>query len=820
MFKNYFTVAFRNMMRNKVFAIINIVGLAIGISASIVIFLIVRFHFSFDGFEPDRDRLFRIVSDMKFAGSAIHNRGVPTPLAQAVRAEVPGIEETTGFHEWNSDLVVSVPNNTKDGRSTFRNQDRIVLVDPPYFRMIPYQWIAGSPGSLSEPFKIVLSEERAKMYFPGLSPASVPGKIVYYNDTLALTVTGVVRSLEQHTDFTYQEFISQGTIVAGHMESYYSIGNWNSTNSGTQLFVKLNAGNSQAKTEAQLQKLFKKYVPDVYKDENNRSRLVLQPFGEIHFDAVYGPPQGSSAHKPTLYGLAAVAVFLLLLGCINFVNLSTAQATQRAKEIGVRKTLGSSRNQLVFQFLNETFLLATAATVLSLVLVPLLLKVFSGFIPAGLTFSLFGQPAIFGFLLLMIAAVGLLSGLYPAFVLSRFQPAVVLKNQAFSGGAHTRKTWLRKGLTISQFFVAQVFVMATLLMVKQIHFMINKDMGFKKEAILNVQTPVTWTPDGFSTTDKRRFVMLSKLKALTGISKISLGQGQPASNGFNSNLLTYNDGKKEIMVDVLQKSGDTNYLSLYHIKILAGRNGKLSDTTKEYLINETMMHMMGFQNPQDVINKQLSGKPVVGVIADYNQTSLHSQIKPLAFSVNTTSSWDFSIELASQQSGASGWKKTISDVEAIFKATYPTNDFQYAFFDENIAKFYEAEQNISQLLKWATGLAIFISCMGLLGLVIFTTSQRTKEIGVRKVLGASVPQIVGLLSRDFLWLVLIAFAIATPVAWYVMSRWLDDFAYRTTMSWWVFAASGAGLLMIALITLSIQTIRTASANPVLSLRSE
>jgi hypothetical protein len=413
--------------------------------------------------------------------------------------------------------------------------------------------------------------------------------------------------------------------------------------------------------------------------------------------------------------------------------------------------------------------------------------------------------------------VTILAGFYPAMVLSRFKPVLVLKNQAFAGGSGSRRAWLRKGLTVSQFLIAQVFCMATLITVKQINYMLTRDMGFKKDAIITIYTPFIFSRD--AKPDHKRFLLRDEIKQIPGIELISLGGDPPSASGWSTQNMNYIDGKKEIRTDVRQKSGDTNYLKLFHIPILAGRNVGLSDTANEYLVNETYMHMLGFQKPSDILNKQINKIPIVGVMADFNQESLHAPIKPLAFSSNLSYSFALMVGLKPQQAPGS-WKTSIAAIEKKFKEMYPEEDFEYAFVDENIAKFYKSEQDISSLLKWSTGLAIFISCMGLLGLVMYTTNLRIKEIGIRKVLGATATQIVSILSKDFIRLVIIASLIAVPISWWAMNKWLENFAYKTPVKWWVFVLSTLFMTLIALITLSIQTIRAANANPVESLRSE
>jgi len=365
---------------------------------------------------------------------------------------------------------------------------------------------------------------------------------------------------------------------------------------------------------------------------------------------------------------------------------------------------------------------------------------------------------------------------------------------------------------------AQVFIMATILVSKQIHYSLTKDMGFKKDAILYFNT------NYYDTVRTNKYVLMDKIRAIPEVAMVSLSINPPSSNSTWSGTMKYKDGKKEIETDVQQKYGDSNYIKLYRLKLLAGKNISTTDTVTSFLINETYAHILGFQKPQQAVGKYLQWEdkqiPIVGVVAVFNQKSLHEPVKPLMIASWNNVERNISIALQPQNEAGTTWKTAISKIEKAFKEVYPEDDFDYKFFDEEIAKYYTAEQNISGLLKWATGLAIFISCLGLLGLVIYTTTQRTKEIGVRKVLGASVSQIVSLISKDFILLVLLAFVIAAPLAWLGMNQWLQNFAYRTEISWWIFLLGVAIMIAIALLTLGFQTIKAAMANPVKSLRTE
>lgn len=814
MFKNYFKTAIRNLARNKIFSLINVAGLSIGISSALVIYLIVSYDFSFDKFEKDRERIYRVVSDFTFSGEAYHNPGVTYPMGNAIKKELTGIENLTHFYTWDESKV-SVPGKDKKGPAIYKKQKNIVFADDNYFDLVSYNWLAGSSKvALQHPNQTVITESNAKMYFPKLKPAEIIGKEIIFNDTTRATVTGVVKDITENTDFKFKTFVSKATLEHGMMTPEDQ-NEWGNTNSASQLLVKLSPGVSPALIAKQVNGLYKKYKK-ADPDDHSTTAYALQPFSDIHFNNTYYSFGERTAHKPTLYGLLAVASFLLLLGCINFINLTTAQASQRAREIGIRKTMGSSKSQLISQFLSETFLLTLCAAILSILIAPLLLKVFADFIPEGLHFTITGDIVLFLLILTMI--VSLFSGVYPALVLSSFKPVLVLKNQTTSGSGKTRNLWLRKTLTVSQFVIAQVFVIGTLLVTKQISFTLNKDLGFKKDAIIYLHT------NYYDTVQSHRFVLIDKLKAIPEIAMISLGNDPPSNNSMWTSTMKYKDGKRELETDVQVKLADTNYLKLFQIKLVAGTNLPYSDTIKDLVINEAYARFLGFKNPGQAIGKLIDWDnkqfPIVGVVSDFHQRSLHDPIKPLLFTTRTKQMRGINIALQPQNIEGTAWKTAIVKIEKAWKEIYPEDDFQYDFLDDTIRKYYTAEQNISKLLMWSTGLTIFISCLGLLGLVTYITHQRTKEIGVRKVIGASVMQIMSLLSKDFMKLVLVAFIIAIPISWYAANAWLQNFAYRTTLSWWLFLSGGLLMFSIAFIILCIRTIKAAMANPVKSLRME
>ncbi len=823
MIKNYLKLSIRNIWKHKVFSIINIVGLSIGISAALVIYLIVHHDFTFDQFHKDGDRIYRVVSNYSFSGDPSYNSGVCGPLPAAVKNEMTGIESAAPFYTLN-DFNAIIPNGSKTP-TKFKKQQDVVLADASYFKLFEYQWLAGSiKSALNAPYQVVLTSDKAKVYFPLLTFEQIIGKQVVYEDTIKATVSGIVQKPIENTDFQFSDFISYSTANSvKDLKEQISLDEWRSTSSSSQLFVKISAKLSVANIEQQLNALLKKHNPKKA-DDNSKSSFQLQALSDLHFNEKYGSfDSGTIANKSTLYGLLTVATFILVLGCINFINLTTAQASQRAKEIGVRKTMGSTRMQLISQFLSETFLITSLAVIVAIVVSPFILKLFADFVSKDIKFDLFGQPSLMVFILLLTIIVSFVSGFYPALVLSSFKPISVLKNQITSGSNKTRNAWLRKSLTVTQFVIAQFFIMATLLISKQIYYALHKDLGFKKDGILSITTPFK------NNTAGKKQVFLNQLRAIPQIELVSVGGEPPSSSGTHSRSVSYTDGKKEIKTDLELKMGDENYLNIYKIKLLAGRNLNPSDTAMQLIINQNYAKVLGFKTPQDAIGKYINmGKvdkvnsEIIGVAHDFYPKSLRSPIKPLAityhekaFNNNT-----FHIALKPETAGGGEWKAAIASMQSLWKGIYPNDDFEYQFFDERIAKFYEEEQHISKLLTWATGLSILISCLGLLGLAIYTTNLRTKEIGVRKVLGASVSQIVRLLSTELLMLVILALVIVTPIAWYAMNKWMQNFADKTPISWWIFALSGVGMLIAAFVTLSSQTVKAAISNPVKSLRSE
>ncbi len=816
MILNNLKIAWRSILKNKLFSFINVIGLSIGLCAAMVIGAIVYYDFSFDKFHKDGDRIYRIVTVFKSKEGEFSNRGVAIPLMRTFQEGVAGVEVTAPFMNANFYKV-----QNKEANLDFKDVENSILADDAYFELFQYEWLAGDKATaLSGPGQVVLSQKKAEIYFPHTQMANVVGRTLVYNDSIPVKVTGVVADFKEKSDLTFTEFMSLASAKMFNEQDITTSDQWNSTSSGDQLFIKVADLARLKDIQARLDALALEHKNmEPWAVDDNRL-FVLQPLSEIHFGGKYGDfPFNNSEHVASismLKSLAFVALFLLLLGCANFINLNSAQALTRAKEIGIRKTLGSSKKQVVRQFLGETLILTSLAAIVSSLLAPVLLRQFKDFLPSGISLGvLFSPQGILG-IVLLIVVVSILSGFYPAFVLSRFKPVSVLKGQLAKGDKGVR---LRKTLTVFQFVVAQVFVIATMLVGKQLYYVMNKDMGIKTEAIAYVNLP--WN----NNTELKKERLLERIKEIKGLSNVSWANNPPASNSMSSTMLTYFKDGAEMHQETEILWGDINYLKTYNIPILSGRE-RLNDSIKEYVVNEAFAKALGFQEPSEVVGTMLKldtmNIPVVGLMKDFNQRSLKSNIRPLALTGNwrnngysMINSIHFDLGTNSQQ-----WSESIEQVENAWASIYPDEEVEVKFMDELVKGFYRKEKSTVQLLKWATGLAILISCMGLLGLVVYTTERRIKEIGVRKVLGANLAQLNLLLCKEFLILVGIAFVISVPIAWYLIQEWIQGFAYKTTLSWWVFLCSGIGMVFVALVVIGTRTYRTANINPVESLRME
>jgi putative ABC transport system permease protein len=816
MFKNYFKVAIRNLVKNKVFSAISMLGLAIGVSACLLIYIVIHFELSYDNFHPDKNRIFRVVTQIKNASSKINSIStVPDPAAKVIRLSISGLESVAMFHIY--DTKVAIPEGDKILRRFFPTAggeaaSSVILTEPQYFEIFKYQWLDGNPvTALSEPFRVVLTENEARKYFGKIPLDQIMGKRIIYNDSLNLRVTGIIKDWNQNTDFKFKDFISYSTIHLSFLKDQGNWDNWGGWNSNTQVFAKISDHATPATINPQFTSIVNTYL---HHYPGEQVQFMLQPLRDLHFNGDFSDEYSRKAHLPTLYGLMAIAAFILIIATINFVNLSTAQSIQRAKEIGIRKVLGSSRKTIVIQFFCEIFVLTLLAVGLSILVMKPLLYLFHDLLPPGIDLSIYNSSTVI-FLLLLTLATSLLAGFYPAKILSSYLPVISLKGEGSHQVSHGG--YLRRVLIVFQFTVSLVFIIVTLVIGNQIRFMLNQDMGFDKNAIININTDGNYA-------QARETVLANRIKGLTEVQQVSRNEGPPADLNHNGTSISYN--KVELNTEVL--GADENYIPLYQLKIIAGRNLLPSDTIRELVINSSCAKGLGFNQPEEALGKLVEfgfgngpvdvKRPIVGVVADFHSKSLHDPIKPVA--ITEDNGRTIAIKLRSPNQHPQEFQATMGQIRKAWKSVYLNDPFEYRILDDQIAKFYDSYRKTDHIMNTAMVVAIFISCMGLFGLAAFTAAQRRKEIGVRKVLGASVGGIVALLSSDFLKLVLLSIVLASPVAWYFMSNWLNDFAYRINLSWWIFILAGAMALLIALVTVIFQAIKAAVANPVKSLRTE
>ncbi|MGV3761459.1 FtsX-like permease family protein [Parapedobacter sp.] len=813
MMNNTFKTTLRHLWRNRLFTALNVVGLAIGISACWIIFRMVDYEYSFDKQLPAAEQIFQLVSksrdkDGREGGFA----GIEKPVVNVLRHDISGTELVIPmFYRYYN--TVSVQAGQGQTPTVFDRSTEQVTTLPSYFDLITYRWLAGDKKTaLNAPDQVVLTEKKAREYFPDLTPDQVLGKTLIYDDTLHKQVSGVVAALDYPNSFN-----RNNTEFMRISEADLNEGPWGGMSSNDLVFVKALPHTDPQDIVDQVNVFCRKFNAEQFAKYHYEHWYELLPLSERHFATNYGA-QTRTANKNVLYGLMAVGAFLLALACINYINLSTALLPQRAREIGIRKTLGSTAGALIRYFIGETFMVTLLALALSFLLTFLASRLFSAFLPEGM-FDYVDYGSMLLFTLLLVAVISLLSGLYPAFLSTRISTVNVLKGQTKNVVGRNRLS-LRKGLIVSQFLVAQVFIVSAVIMGQQLRYTLNKDLGFNKEAVITVDVPykVFNRPEN----KNKEFVLLNELKRLPGLAGVALGD-RPMDNRMVSNLYSYFRDTVEIQQALHMKIADTAYIGLYGMELIAGRNFRPSDTINEMVINKKAVAAYGFSSPEEAIGKLLvlpsngNTYPIVGVVDDFHQMGLRAAIPPAVITSAKNRLHTFNIKLPKEPAQ---WQGAIGAIEKEWDDVYAGIPFEYRFYDKFIEEYYEDDRNTQTLVRAATGITIFISCLGLFGLATLMAFQRSKEIGIRKVLGATVSGIVGLLSKDFVKLVLLAVLIATPIAWWMMNKWLADFVYRIDIRWWMFALAGVGAVAIALATVSWQAIRAAAANPVDSLRDE
>jgi len=793
MIKNYLKIALRNLWKHKIFSFINIMGLTVGMTAFFLIFLYVKFELSYDSFHSKANRIYRVVCDIKTPTETINASGPAWAVSPHIKSEFPEIESSIRIS--GASLLV------RKGDVKFQ-EDNTLFADSSFFHVFDFKLLRGNPQTaLKEKFSIVLSETAAKKYFGNSNPI---GQTVLLTDgNFVSTITGIMQDIPENSQIKADMLVSMTTVTQEFNKGLDD--QWG--NYGENTFLLLKPGTNPLALQAKLPAFLQKYNGSEMKQLQMYPTLYLERLRDVYLRSTRdGSKTGNISN---VYIFSIVAVFILLIACFNFVNLTTARSAERAKEVGIRKVVGALQTQLARQFIGESVFLCLIAFFLSVLLTALLFPLFNQLSGKIIGHNIFSHPQDILILFLVAIAIGIFAGIYPSLVLSSFQPITVLKGRFVTG---TKGIFLRKGLVVTQFTISIALIIATIVVLNQMNYMRSQDLGFNKDQKMIIDTHG----------DSTKLVFEHEVSTLPGVISTSMAGSVPGGGnpGAYSQIENVKGDMQIANLDLYFV--DFDYIAQYKMKILAGRafsKDFMTDTTQSMIVNEAAMKMFGYSSPEQIIGKKFDqwGRKgmIIGVVKDFHFRSLQEVIKPLSIRIEPNG-----CSLVSINVNPNNLPSTISAIENKWKRLVPNRPFSYYFLDEFFDKQYRSEDRFGRLFLNFAILAIFISCLGLLGLASYSTMQRTKEIGIRKVMGATVTNILNLLSKEFLVLILISFLIAAPLTWYFMNKWLQGFAYRTSIYWWVFAMAGVLAILIALTTISFQALKAAMANPVKSLRSE
>jgi len=795
MFRNYIKIAFRNITRQKVYSSINISGLAIGLACCIALFLFVQYEFSFDNFQTKADRIYRVVQHNQRAHGIDYRESTPYPMAEALRLDFPQLEQVTQVF-WNRNIVISYDNNRYQ-------ENHALFIEPQFLEIFDVQWINGDPNSaINDPNTVILTESLAEKYF-GIEPAI--GKVIRLGNKTDVKITGIIKDSPKNTHLPYTMMVSSSTLKTFLDFDYNS---WNLNTSNSLCYILAPQYFSIPDFESRLPGFQTKFrTPETARKET----FHLQPLKDIHFDSRYSSHYYITS-KNTLWTFSAIGFFILIIACINFINLSTAQAIKRSKEVGVRKVLGSNRVQLIRQLLGESFIYTFIAFLLALLVVETFISNINHYLGNGINLSLMQNIYVGVFILGLYLLVSIFTGFYPSLFLSKFNPAEALKTKT-SGN---KSLYLRNGLVVTQFVISQILIVCTIIISTQMDLFRNKDLGFRKDSVLSVPMPNYDGTKGRSL--KSRWLQNPAIK------NVSFALGTPTANRNMLTSVTPLTSNDQSRFYVIEKPVDEEYFNIFKIPVISGQSFlpySSENQNIKFVVNETLIKRMGIANPQDAIGNTIKAGGVgqgeiIGVVKDFHSQSLHQEIKPVLF-YRHLEQYIREAEILIQPQNIS---ETLTYIENIWNESYPEEIFEYQFLDVLLENSYQNENKTFQLFQAFTIIAIFIGCLGLLGLISFMIAQRTKEIGIRKVLGASLSGIVSLLTKDLFKWIFIAIIIAWPIAWYAMNTWLENYAYRIEIGLWIFLISGAMAFVIALLSVSFQAIRAALSNPIEALRYE
>ncbi|HEY4111893.1 ABC transporter permease [Puia sp.] len=811
MLKNYFKVAFRNLTRNKVFSIINIFGLSIGLTTCLLILLYIVSESGYDRQNKDANLIYRVAAAGGTAGATVNKgwAGTPAPVSATLKAELPEIAQTTRLLKFPmADKFLLTVKTGKEQKQFYEPNG--YYVDSTFFQVFTYDFRYGNANSLDQPNTIVLSATLSKKLFGDENPVGRPITLGLPFGNNDYTITGVFRDEDLKSHIPAHFFLSMRNNDIGKW--VVSQTNW-ATTSIFHTYIRLKTAPDPDAFTKKLNADIDRHAGADLKAFGIQRRFFLQPLTSIYLHSNLDYEVASVGNATTLYILGSIAAFVLIIACINFMNLSTARSAKRAKEVGVRKVLGAERHSLVYQFLGESILMSGFALLLASTLTRLLLPAFGDLVQKQL--HLFDEPLVWVSIGALTLITGIVSGLYPAFYLSAFRPITVLKGRVLNTFSAVA---IRKGLIVFQFTISIGLVSGAIIIVRQLNYLNSRSLGFKKDQQLILPLQNQQMADNF-------VALKNELGKIPAIRSVTGGSSYPGIANIND-LLFYGEGKTvHDVVDISLIAADDGYCRTLGLTLLHGREftkGSTADSNS-IILNETALKQLGY-DPNTAVGRKISydfqGKhavmQIVGVVKDFNFESLYKPIYSLG--LTTTLGNPHSYLIANLNTGA--YASILREAEAAWKRVNPNQPFAYSFLDKDFQANYEKDQRSSSIVGYFTLVTILIACLGLFGLSVFSAEQRTREIGIRKVLGATVTNITLLLSRDFLGLVCIAILVSTPMAWYAMHRWLQSFAYQIDIGWWLFPLSGLIAVAIAWLTVSLQAIKAAISNPVKSLRSE
>jgi putative ABC transport system permease protein len=800
MIRNFFTTSLRHLLKNKSYALLNILGLSIGLACFTLIALWVKDELSYDKFHSKADRIYRVANLFTDESGEFEQAVTPVPLAPALIADLPEVEDAVRI-DANGVIV------QRDDKKF--NEADILAVDPSFFKIFDFKLISGNVSSaLREPYSIVLSESLAKKYFGNADPLGESLRLFLFDpdgNGAEYKVTGIAQDCPRNSHFSYQALVSFSTLEARSPEE---AGEW--MNNGYYTYVLLKPNTDHVSLNAKLATFLEKYIGKEMKQYKIYWSYFLQPVGDIHLHSHLRYEIKNTSSLSYVFIFGSIGVIVLLLACINYINLSTAYSANRFKEVGVRKVMGAYKNNLVFQYLTESWLLAIVSLIVAITWIELARPLFESLTGKQVTnlYTIETLASLFG----IASLAGLLSGIYPSLVISSFKTVNVLKGQFKSGKSGI---WLRKALVVFQYTITIILITGIIVVQLQLRFIQEKDLGFNEEnlLIMNVNGDIE-VINGFEGFQQ-------ELLSAPEIAGIARSNSMIAGGLSNSGAVAEHSNGKTVGSTIFRMRVDHDYIDTYGMKIIAGRNfikGSAADSTKGFIVNDATTKLYGYQQPGDMIGKKMNfdgiDGEIIGVVKDFHYNSLQKKIEPTCmFLLNGNFS-----RIAVRLNG--NLNNSIEKVTDTWRKYYPDSILDYAFAEDRLQDQYQSEQRFSKIFLVFSGISLAIACLGLFSLVSYALESRTKEIGMRKVLGAPVLGIVTLLSSEFLLLILISCFIATPAAWYFMQQWLQGFAFRISIEPWIFVAAGVIALLIALATISIKSIRSALVNPIDSLRNE